>query len=797
MVAAQEQPTGEQPTLVGLAVPAPGTRDTDSGEESRLTDPVAEVLVDSHLAHLDRPFEYAVPTDLDDLARPGVRVRVRFAGRVVDGYVLRRSAEAEHPGRLAPLLKVVSAEVVLTPHLARLCRELADHYAGTLADVLRLAIPPRHARAEKSLPVEQPMTEPPTTEPPTTEPPTTEPPTTEPPTSEPPTSEPPTSEPPTSEPPTSEPPTSEPPTSESSTRQAAGRSDVIEPDGWQSYPAGAALVRRLAAGESPAAAWTALPDAGSAQGWPTALSTAVAAVHASGRGSLVVLPDYRDVDRLAAVLDGAVGQDAYVRLTADLGPEQRYRAWLKVLRGHVRIVIGSRSAAFAPVRDLGLVAWWDDGDDNLQEPRAPYPHVREVLRRRAAISGAGLLVGGYTTTPQIQHWVSRGDLRLVRGSAAAVAQRAPRVTVAGEGHQGARDAAAASARMPSIAWRAVKDGLLSGPVLVQVPRRGYLVALSCEQCRTPVRCTTCAGPLQRSGAGVVPACAWCGRADSGQPCRECGDRSRRSSIVGEERTAEEVGRAFPGARIVVSRAGQVLATVPDRPAVVVATPGAEPVADSGYAAILLLDGWALLDRGGLDSGVEALRRWTAAAALSRPGTPVVLAGVPPHARLRPVEALVRWDPVWLAARELDERAALGLPPVRRTATVTGDPDAVSAAQQRLAGEVTGGPGQGGGPPGTHFEIFGPLPARGGTDESAQLLRLVVRERTVADGQTGGPDSERRVSGGPDSERPDSERRVSGGGKALPAALQALRAARSLRKAGGELHIRLDPVDLDL
>src|SRR5215218_11326235 len=112
-------------------------------------DPVAQVLVDVPLAHLDRPFEYTVPEPMADAAVPGARVRVRFAGQERDGFVLARCPEAEHPGRLAPLRRVVSPEPVLSPQLRRLCREVTDRWAGTLPDVLRLAVPPRHAEAEK------------------------------------------------------------------------------------------------------------------------------------------------------------------------------------------------------------------------------------------------------------------------------------------------------------------------------------------------------------------------------------------------------------------------------------------------------------------------------------------------------------------------------------------------------------------------------------------------------------------------------------------------------------------------
>ena len=116
--------------------------------------PVARVAVDVALAHLDRPFDYRVPAHLDDVAVPGVRVRVRFAGRLVDGFLLDRVGDTDHVGQLAWVDKVVSPEPVLTGEVAALCRAVADRCAGVMADVLRLAVPPRHARVEAETPAE-------------------------------------------------------------------------------------------------------------------------------------------------------------------------------------------------------------------------------------------------------------------------------------------------------------------------------------------------------------------------------------------------------------------------------------------------------------------------------------------------------------------------------------------------------------------------------------------------------------------------------------------------------------------
>ncbi|MCW2776774.1 MAG: primosomal protein, partial [Frankiales bacterium] len=116
--------------------------------------PVARVAVDSGLAHLDRPFDYAVPEDLAEGAQAGCRVRVRFAGRLVDGVVLERAATSDSGRALAPLAALVSPEPVLVPEVGALVRAAADRWAGSLYDVLRLALPPRHARVEAEAPRE-------------------------------------------------------------------------------------------------------------------------------------------------------------------------------------------------------------------------------------------------------------------------------------------------------------------------------------------------------------------------------------------------------------------------------------------------------------------------------------------------------------------------------------------------------------------------------------------------------------------------------------------------------------------
>ncbi|QIK66595.1 hypothetical protein G7072_09785 [Nocardioides sp. HDW12B] len=684
--------------------------------------PVARVLVDVPLAHLDRPFDYLVPETMSDRVVSGSRVKVRFAGQDVDGFVLERVAESDHPGRLAPLRRAVSAEPVLTPEVARLTGLVAARYAGTRSDVLRLAVPPRHATVEKearrpragsvpdgaraedtpaggprsggsstgdaetdgaspSAPTAGASTGAPTAGASTGASPGA-----------------PTAGASTGAPTAGASTGASPdaPTAGSSTGASAGASQgggttEVQPDGpaawWRRYPGGESLAAAWAgpavpstAGrrpEAPAemarAVWTVAPG----DDWATGLAHAAAATLSAGKGSVLCVPDTRDLARLDAALTAVLGPDRHVTLSADLGPAPRYRAFLAVARGDVRVVAGTRAAAFAPVHDLGLVGQWDDGDDLYAEPRAPYPHTREVLLLRAHDTGAAVLLAARARSVEAGALVTSGWAREVVADRAEVRRRAPRVSVTGDRDvEIERDPHARAARIPSTAHAAIRDGLQVGPVLVQTPRLGYAAALTCRTCRTPARCRRCQGPLVLPRAGEAPTCRWCGQADPGHACRVCGDQAVRVPVVGDRRTAEELGRAFPRVPVRRSSGDHVLDRVGPEPALVIATPGAEPEAEDGYAAVVLLDTWLLLARVDLRAGEEAARRWFNAAALARPaerGGRVVAVGEPSEPAL---QALVRWDPASLAVREAEDRSAAHLPPASRLAVLTGDPQAV-------------------------------------------------------------------------------------------------------------------------
>jgi len=563
--------------------------------------------------HLDREFDYLVSAEQSDDAQPGVRVRVRFHGRLVDAFVLERRSDTDHVGQLGWLDRVISAEPVLTGEVRRLVDAVAARYAGTRPDVLRLAIPPRHAAAEK-------------------------------------------------------------------TQRAVPLLPVIEPvnpTGWSRYTGGAKFLEALHDGRAARAVWQALPG----ERWCDRLAEAAAAAVSGGHGVLIIVADQRDIDALLPAATALIDESVVVALAAGLGPSARYRRWLSVLRGQARLVIGTRSAVFAPVDKRGLVMVWDDGDDSLAEPRAPYPHAREVAMLRAHQLRCAAMIGGYSRTAEAQALVGSGWAHDLVAPRPVVRAEAPRVVALDDtGYAEERDPAARTARVPSVALRTARAALERGaPVLIQVPRRGYVPSVACAKCRTVARCRHCMGPLSlsdRDADGAV--CRWCGRIDIGLKCRRCGADAVRAVVVGARRTAEELGRAFPGVAVITSAGDSIHTEIGAGPALVVATPGAEPHAPDGYGAALLLDSWSLLGRQDLRAAEDTLRRWMAAAAQVHSRTAGGVVVVVAESAIPTVQALIKWDPVGHAEAELAARVAVGFPPAVHIAVVDGASHAVTA-----------------------------------------------------------------------------------------------------------------------
>lgn len=549
----------------------------------------ARVVVESPLPHLDKPFDFAIPDELDELALPGCRVRVRLRGRKVIGWLLERGP-AQFEGTLQPLLDVLGPPV-LTPEVGRLCRSVADRYAGTFADVVRFAVPPRvkavEGREYEPAPVPQ-------------------------------------------------------------------SADLAA---WAAYPLPA----------TGAASWICHPYDD-----PFAMLAALASdTAARSRGAIVVVPDARDVARLKAHLPLAAV------LSGDLSNRVRYSNHLQILSGAKPIVIGTRSAVFAPVPNLGLIAVWDDGDDVLAEPQMPGWHSREVAALRGWSQKARVVVGGYARTAATAQWIADGNAADVRLSRDAVRARRYRVDAL---HEPAAD----RRRVPARAFTMIRKALEAGPVLVQVPRLGGAQGLVCADCGHVARCARCGGGVRPDRRGQ-PRCRLCHQ--EFVTCASCAGTEFVPVGAGSGRSAEELRKAFPQIPVVRSDAESgVRASVDLDRGLVVATPGAEPDVPGGYAGLLILDTEVLLAVPGLRAREEAVRRWLAAIAHTA-STASTLIVAPQD--LEVVQALVRNDIAAFAQAERTERAAAQMPPAYRCVRLRGPLPAIEAWLAAYDGAVLG------------------------------------------------------------------------------------------------------------
>ena len=386
-------------------------------------------------------------------------------------------------------------------------------------------------------------------------------------------------------------------------------------------------------------------------------------------GAIIVVPDARDVARLASLLPEAAV------LTGELSNRVRYRTHLEILAGSRPIVIGTRSAVFAPVPDLGLIAVWDDGDDVLAEPQAPGWHAREVAALRGWQTGARVVVGGYSRTAATAQWIADGtaaDVSLPREVARA------RRYVVDALHEPDRD----RRRIPEPAFAVLRKGLESGVVLVQVPRVGGAQGLVCQACGHVARCGRCGGGVRPDRQGTA-RCRLCHQVFD--TCESCAGREFVGVGAGSQRSADELQRAFPGVAVLRSDAQSgVLEAIDVERGIVVATPGAEPPGQ--YSALLILDTEVLLAVPGLRAREEAVRRWLAAIARTAPEAPTMI--VAPQ-DLPAVQALVRNDPGSFAQTERAEREAAHMPPAFRCVRMRGESAAVASWIEAYGADVLG------------------------------------------------------------------------------------------------------------
>ncbi len=356
---------------------------------------------------------------------------------------------------------------------------------------------------------------------------------------------------------------------------------------------------------------------------------------------LIVAPDEKDVDRLINSLSQRY--DNVLRLSSSSTREERYRNFLLAMRLPTSIVVGTRSAVFAPVNNLAAIIVYKESAPDHFDLRSPGWNTSTIARMRSELESVGLVFTGFTPSVRVAAQIDRGDTKFYN-------QKTQVKVLAFAPSDGTL--------LPGRIYGEIKKALKNGPVLFIAPRKGYGNALLCAHCRNVALCK-CGGRLSVASKAIAPTCVHCGTDFPTWKCSFCGRDKQYLAGRGIERAAEEISRAFPGFPVVVSAGDVIKDSVDSKPALVLATPGAQPHVAGGYAAVVVLDAIRFFSHTDVNGQERARELFFESASLLNPDGQVLLVLDDSH----PITAaLARWNIAPLLKRELAERAELMLPP---------------------------------------------------------------------------------------------------------------------------------------
>jgi primosomal protein N' (replication factor Y) len=513
--------------------------------------PIARVLVDTGVFHLDQLYDYSVPEKLSGIITPGVRVQLPFGNRETEGIVVTRVASPERAGTLKAITKVLSPHCVATPASLTLIDKAAEFYCCNPWDLLRSAVPPRVASVDKELSVVD---------------------------------------------------------------TSAHSRNGNKVRAFQSF-------RPFMASDQQ------IPEI--VQGFIKSGSV------------LIVAPDEKDVDRLVSNLSGEY--ENVLRLSSSATREERYRNFLLAMRLQSSIVVGTRSSIFTPVNNLAAIIIYKESSPDHFDLRSPGWNTSTIARMRSELEDVGLVFTGFTPSVRVAYDIDRSTIKFNN-------QRTQVNVQAFSPSDGTL--------LPGRIYSEIKKALKKGPVLFVAPRKGYGNALLCAHCRNVALCK-CGGRLSVSSKGLAPTCVHCGSGFAQWKCSFCDRDKQYLAGRGIERAAEEISRAFPGFPVVISAGDVIKDSVDSRPALVLSTPGAQPLAEGGYSAVVVLDAIRFFSHTDINGQERARELLFETASLISSDGQVLLVLDDSHPV---VAALARWNIAPLLKRELAEREELKLPP---------------------------------------------------------------------------------------------------------------------------------------
>ena len=402
---------------------------------------------------------------------------------------------------------------------------------------------------------------------------------------------------------------------------------------------------------------------------------------------LLIVPDEKDLSTLSAELGNHFG-DQFIELGSHLSKSLRYRNFLKTRYMTPKVIISTRSGAFAPLEKNATVIVLSDLDSSHYELHSPGWNTRDVTLLRDHFTSLIFISPSHSL--EIARLIEIGWLekKLYK-------QKNTQRFLTNEN---------GNSYVSSI-----KKGISNGNVLVSVSEKGYANLFLCSKCRNTANCE-CGGKLQIDGSKKIPKCYLCKTEYKNWKCSFCADNRPFVIAKGIERTAEEIGRAIPKIAILVSSGNKQISSVPSGRHIVVSTAGSEP--NGVYSSVVMLDGEKIFNRPSLRAEELAKFHWFSLLSKGSNSAEIFLS-LPNHHPS--VQCLLRGDSLANAASELNSRDKAKLPPFYRVAVVKGDKPEISKFAENLRNDKT-------------YEITGPITID--SYQSKLLIRVKLAEGSL-------------------------------------------------------------------
>jgi primosomal protein N' (replication factor Y) len=387
--------------------------------------------------------------------------------------------------------------------------------------------------------------------------------------------------------------------------------------------------------------------------------------------TLLLLPDVKDIDRIFELITTSGHSHTVLRLDSSLPRAQRYEDYLEALTMEKVLVIGNRSALFAPVNNLNSIIVGFEKSEQYYEKKHPYWNVRDSALLRAELENINIFFTGYVPSSIISRRIENREIDFI-------GPRSSLKTFAFPQTQGEL--------LPDRIIPAIRKALVEGTVLFLAPRKGYGNALLCAKCRNISLCS-CGGRQILTSSNADPLCSTCGNLEKDWKCKWCDSTTRYVSARGIDRLHEEIGRAFANTRIQLSSAPNILSDVAPNTKIVIATAGSVPGNKEDYSAVVLLEGQRFLAASTTVYEEQVYENFFEAAShVSKKGSVLIVLD---HSH-PVVAALTRWSPSILVKKILRENVEASLPPYSSIAILTLDKSDAVVLKNGFTKSITDG-----------------------------------------------------------------------------------------------------------